>query len=130
MSLPASGAIRVELAGRPWSERVSDGLWVLAAGAAAWVATRWFVPYPGVVAALCAMLALARWSRRPFPDGPLELLPSPGTRQIGGTLVAQVRPLGASGRGRPVWLTPLDLPRDDLRRLALGLRAGGSRSRS
>lgn len=123
MSLRASAAIPLELPARLWVDRVSDAAGLITAGAVAWVCSRHLSA--GATAALFAVVVLAlALARRGRPAGrQVEIVPGAASRRLGATLVVSGRSVGTGRTLPPVWLTPFDLPADQLRRLAVRLRA-------
>jgi hypothetical protein len=130
MSSRESAAIQIEVPNGLLAARVADVLAVLAVAMVGWVAPRygsvaWSVGMTGLAA---TVLTLARGPR--LPGGRWCLVPGAGTRQLGSTLVVEGRSPGHGRPAGPAWLTAADLPRDQLRRLAVQLRADRPRAGS
>ena len=141
MSLPES-AITVELPRWPLADRLTLAL-AVASGAVleAVLALHPGAPVGAGVAVAAVLLAWQWQQRRRRPQaleftpagGSLRLrdgravpfVPGPGSRALGTGVVLHWR---APGRSAALWLTPADLPREALRRLAVQLvaaRTGG-----
>lgn len=138
MSFPAS-AVTVELPRWPLADRLS----LVLACAVAPVAEAVLARYPGVPGGIGVLLAAALvgglWLQRRSRPGALELTPAgdwlrfrggdrrpfrrgPGSRLLGTSVIVHWRSRGASGF---LWLTPADLPRETLRKLAARLAVAG-----
>jgi hypothetical protein len=130
MSSRESAAIQIEMPHSLLAARIANVLAVLAVAMVGWVASRY-----GSLAWSLGMTALAatvlKLARGPFrPGGGWCLVPGAGTRQLGSTLVVEGRSLGSGRCAGPAWLTAADLPADQLRRLAIRLRADRPRAGS
>jgi hypothetical protein len=141
MSSHGSGALRIEF--RPWpvADRVAAGLAVACALTVEAVAARYPDAWPGPGVAALLLLAAWLWFRRhrtagitaievdgtgrwrtAFADGRTEASRIlSGTRLLGPTVAVRWR----AGRSvHHAWLTPWDVPRGQLRELAVRLEAG------
>jgi hypothetical protein len=130
MSSRESVAIRIEMPNPLLAARIADVLAVLAVAMVGWAASRY-----GSVAWSLGMTGLAatvlKLAHGPLlPGGEWCLVPGAGTRQLGSTLVVEVRSPGSGRLVGPAWLTAADLPADQLRRLAIRLRADRPRAGS
>ena len=131
MSSRASVAIRLEVPPRLLAERVSDGLAVLAMLMVGWVSAR-HAPAAWCVA-LSAFVALTLWlgGQRVAGSGTWVVVPGPGTRALGRTIVLHARPaVPGQPAAHRLWLTRADLPADALRRLAVRLPAASRNAAS
>jgi hypothetical protein len=131
MSSRASVVIRLEVPPRLLAERVSDGLAVLAMLTVGWVTVR-HAP-AALCVALSAFVALALWlgGQRVGGSGTWVVVPGPGTRTLGRTVILRARPaVPGHPAAHRLWLTPADLPAVALRRLAVRLPAASRNAAS
>jgi hypothetical protein len=150
MSLHAFVATRFELPDRTWAARASAVLVVLAAVAGGWVCTHYFGPALSLGIG-CLILGLlpafetesrsrgsgevleatadGAWRLR-VKDGSMHAVTTgPSSRCLGATVVLDVRAVDGPA-ARRTWLTPLDVPAAELRRLVIRLQACAGRDPS
>jgi hypothetical protein len=123
MSLHVSAATTLELPARLWGDRAADGVGLLAAGAVAWVGSRYGSAVIAVALGILTAAVLWRAGRGTTAGGTAEVLPGAATRRLGATLVIQGRWHATGLTLGPVWLTSGDLPTDRLRQAWVHLRA-------
>lgn len=139
----ASAATSFEVPARTWADRAAGGLVVAGAASVAWACTAYAGAASSVLLGsvfLVVLLAVKTvsgsdrdagvlehrpdgcWAWQAAAGGVEPVEPGTGCRRFGPTVVLDLR--GAGRRSlRTAWLTPLDLPSSNLRRLAVLLQS-------